>query len=760
MEDILRKIKHKDIIMPETADMESPQKETPTTEQEEKKAKDSIESILAKNQERLDKLSCKGIDQKTGRGCPMHNVKVVITDYAIPEQWVTPEVAENKLYRDVAALGSIKAYVEFFNATRQNKLLGGVLTYEAVARALLIARLKRDPWFAFIVCFKIKDKKTGNIVPFKLRLPQHTLLQDFEEMRLADEPIRLVLLKARQWGGSTLTQLYMAWIQLFMKEGWNSVIVAQTKDTARRIKAMYTKVLKYFPAELIFNEKELQFNPFEKSTADSIITNQNGKVIRDNVITIASFENFESTRGSDFALVHLSEVAYWMDTPTKTSEQLITNIEGNLLVEPRTLEVLESTANGMSGYFYDECQLAKEKRSGRRFRFISYAQIDQDTKPFKSDDERRKFAEQLWNNRHDNTETTTAESGATLWRHWRAGATLEGINWYVSKRAMVHDHASIASEAPIDDIECFKHSGHTIFDAYRLDQYRQECVREPRYVGDITATLGKEIDLTGVLSPTGIARAQMNAQVRLGPLNEKGALSVWAFPDRQENIENRYITVVDVGGRHIRSDYSVITIIDRLPINCGGRLEVVARWRGHIRYDLLALKAVHLSRYYNNALLVFESNTFDKKKAEATEFVDKGDHTRGILTTIEDQYENLYLRTSGSPEDLKLGHYKKVGFQTNVKTKQDMVDLFIVAFEEGRLIIDPDERLYKEMAIYEQREDGSYGNIVGRDNHDDILMTDMIGCLVSQDTPAPQTISSWGESLKAFTDSEQNESYI
>lgn len=719
-----------------------------------------VESILKKNQERLDKLSCKGIDQKTGEGCPMHTEHVVITDYPIPEQWLTPEVANNKLYHDVATLGSIKAYLEYFNATREKKLVDGLITYEAVARELLLTRLKRDPWFAFIVCFKIKDKKTGNIVPFKLRMPQHILLQDFEEMRLAKEPIRLVLLKARQWGGSTLTQLYMAWIQLFIKQGWNSVIVAQTKDTARRIKAMYTKVLKYFPAEIVFKEKELQFNPFEKSTADSIITNQNGAVVRDNVITIASFENFESTRGSDFALVHLSEVAYWVDTPSRTAEQLITNIEGNLLVEPKTLEVLESTANGMAGYFYDECQLAKEGKSGRRFRFISYAQIDQDTKPFKSDNERRTFAQRLWDNRHDNTDTTTTESGATLWRHWRSGATLEGLNWYISKRAMLHDHAGIASEAPIDDIECFKHSGHTIFDAYRLEQYRKEAVRDPQYRGDITAVLDKEIDLTGMLSPTGLATAQMQAMVRLAPQNEKGDLLLWAYPDRQEEMENRYIAVVDVGGRHIRSDYSVITVIDRLPINFGGRLEVAARWRGHIRYDLLALKAVHIARYYNNALLVFESNTFDKKKAEAAEFTDNANHIRGILTTIEDQYENLYLRTSGSPEDLRLGHYKKVGFQTNVKTKQDMVDLFIVAFEENRLIIDPDERLYKEMAIYEQREDGSYGNITGKGNHDDILMTDMIGCLVSQDTPVPQSINPWGADLKNLQDPDINESYI
>jgi len=60
-------------------------------------------------------------------------------------------------------------------------------------------------------------------------------------MRTAGKPIRLILLKARQWGGSTLVQIYMAWIQLVHCRNWNSVICAHLKESAANIKGMYSK---------------------------------------------------------------------------------------------------------------------------------------------------------------------------------------------------------------------------------------------------------------------------------------------------------------------------------------------------------------------------------------------------------------------------------------------------------------------------------------------------------------------------------------
>lgn len=153
----------------------------------------------------------------------------------------------------------------------------------------------------------------------------------------------------------------------------------------------------------------------------------------------------------------------------------------------------------------------------------------------------------------------------------------------------------------------------------------------------------------------------------------------------------------------------------------------------------MAWKAVAIAEYYNHALLAFESNTFDKHAAAAKEYVEQGDHIRGILNTIQDTYDNLYMRPATDEEDIRNGILQKVGFQTNRKTKQDIVDAFIVAFEDGE-ILEPDERFYAEAAIYEQRTDGSYGNIEGKDNHDDIVMTDMIANYIHKRMAAPSAI--------------------
>lgn len=697
----------------------------------------SLDEMMEENERRLKQLRLEGIDQLTGEGIPDHTEAIRIPDYPIPVQYLTKEVAQNRLYRDVLTLGSIQNYVEYFNGAHAAE--GEQITCQEVTEQLFITRLKRDPAFAFIRCFFIQDKSTGKNIPYRLNYPQILLLAKLEKMRRRGKPIRLILLKARQWGGSTLVQLYMAWIQLFVRQGWNSVIIAQTKDTARRIKSMYSRTLAKFPAEVIFRVPKIKFSPNENSTADFIITDEGGRTIRDNTVTIASFENFEATRGANFAMAHFSEVAYWVNTPGKTAGALITNISGGTLNAPLTLEVLESTANGMSGYFYDEYQIAidPKKKSSREALFIPFFLILNDTLPFKSTNDRLRFAKNLLDNRFDETESVTTESGKYLYSLWLKGASLEAIAWYIEQRARFHDHASIASEAPSDDVECFKHSGRTIFDQYLVDRYRKEFVREPVFTGDVMQPDGRVPHFT---TP-----------------DPKGLLWIWQYPDISPS-QDRYLVVVDVGGRSSKADFSVITVVDRWPLRFGGKAEVVARWRGHIRYDFLALKAVLIARLYCNALLVFESNTFDKKKAEASQFVEMGDHTRGILATIEDSYENLYMRTSTSPEDLRQGKFKKVGFQTNAKTKQDMVDHFIVSFEDNTRFLDPDHRVYEEMAIYEQREDGSYGNIVGRNNHDDILMTDMIADLVSDQMPLPSIPKQTDTSDWDF--GTQNESYL
>ena len=680
-----------------------------------------IEEVINENNRRKAELFA-DVNQLTGEGLGGDRIRVHIPDHDLPEQWLTDEVMSIPDYQEVIEAGSISTCLQ-----RRGKDNAGERL--RLSKHLNRLRMAHDPAFAFARAFQIKDKVSGRLMPFNLNYAQRVLLGKLEEMRRAGKPIRLILLKARQWGGSTLIQLYMAWIQLFVKDGWNSLIVAQTKDTARRIKAMYTKVLQFFPRD-IFSCGELKFSPYERSASDSVITDKRGKPLRTNVITVSSYENYESTRGCDIAMAHFSEVAYWRQTPQKSAAGLIRAVTSGIAEGvPCTMEVMESTANGKSGYFYDEYQEAKEGRSARQALFIPFFFIEHDMLPFDNDEERDAFARRLLEQRHNMVTTEkTAEPGDYLWKLWVKGATLEHIKWYVERRKSFHSHAQMASEAPSDDIECFTFSGHLIIDPGKVDEAEKRERLHPQFRGEI------KFDGDSILS-----------QVP----NEEGALKVWNYPDCGK-FKDRYMITVDVGGRNEQSDYSVITVVDRIAANTandpiyndihkkyceedvGDGLRVVARWRGHCRFDHLVDKAVAMGWWYDEAYLVFESNTFDKKKADASEFVEVADHTVSAIEMAKQKYCNMYMRKATEPEDMRLHNTWKVGFHTNRKTKQLMVDRFTKCFEDG-LFHDPDEAFYKELSIYEERTDGSYGNIPGHNNHDDIVMTDMIACVVHEE---------------------------
>lgn len=699
---------------------------------------EDVNVMLKENKLRLAKL--KGShSQITGKGMTGHTRKVVIDGYPIRTQYLTDEVADNELYKMAVVAGSVYRLQQML-IERLNKENEGIrvfteddLSEESLIELLMLVRCERDPSFAFAAVFKIKHKKLGKDVPFILNYAQRVLLKILEEMRRAGVPIRLVLVKARQWGGSTLIQLYMAWLQLFVKEGWYSAIIAQTKDTAKRIKGMYKKVLDNIPA-WVFHCQKVIFSPYMGGANDSVLTDEKGNILRSNVITIASYENHESTRGFDYAMVHCSEVAYWKTTKERSAESVITNIEGNLLEEPLTLEVFESTARGMAGLFYEECMLAKEGKSARRYLFIPFFFIENDMKEFRNAKQKRDFALWLCENRmQEVAPDATHESGQYLYGLWLKGASLEHINWYIEKRKGHHSHESMVSEAPSDDIECFAYSGNRVFSIDHVRAMQEEHERISIWRGNISSTERHAKVDTDRETVGNSDRKKHVPKVTLTK-DDFGLLQIWKHPDKLKT-DNQYLVVVDVGGRSEKADYSVITVINRwhsrLP---DGKLEVVARWRGHLRYDKMAWVAVAIARYYKNAKLVFESNTFDKKKAEATDFVEQGDHIRGILSTVGRAYKNLYKRKATNPEDIKKGIKTKIGFQTNSKTKQDMVDIFTQVFEDGKFI-DPDKVFYQEAAIYEQRADGSYGNIEGKDNHDDVVMTDMIGALVDSEMP-------------------------
>lgn len=65
-------------------------------------------------------------------------------------------------------------------------------------------RCRHDFEFWAFSCVTIKYKNTWQDRPFILNGPQQRLLAILEKDRLDNAPLRLILLKARQWGGSLI----------------------------------------------------------------------------------------------------------------------------------------------------------------------------------------------------------------------------------------------------------------------------------------------------------------------------------------------------------------------------------------------------------------------------------------------------------------------------------------------------------------------------------------------------------------------------
>lgn len=672
-----------------------------------------VTEILAENEKRQSVIHAP-FDPVTGENSIGKRVRVHISDFPLPDQWVPEQMMDYPLVRLLNTAGSIDNFIVSclgIEPTASDR--------EKVVEQFTRIRIKEDPCFWFATFVYIKAKGGGEDVLFRLNRPQRRLISWFEERRRKRKPIRLILLKARQWGGSTATQMYMAWMQLVQCVGLNSLIVAQVASTASEILDMFDRMLAQYPVRLLhelgetFSEKEPKFTNVGQSGIKRV-PQRNCK------IKIGSAISPNTARGGDYNLVHCSEVGVWTQTEGKSPEDIVRSATSGILYKPNTMIVYESTANGTGNFFHREYVAAEKGESQFEPMFVPWYEIDQYSLDFSSSGEREEFAGWLWKNRSNaNTMSDREEPGAYLWRLWSMGATLEAIHWYISERRKYNDHGDMASEFPSDSVEAFKHSGSKVFDEYKVEKFRPAC-RAPRWVGDVYGD--------------GMKGEKALHNVRFTE-DHQGQLWVWQLPEHfeKEKVLNRYLVVVDIGGRGSKADWSVICVFDRYWMMEGDKPEVVAQWYGHIDMDLLAWKAAQIAKFYDDALLVIESNTLETKDKDR--ILEGGDQSEFILNQIKDVYDNLYARKQ-SEADIREGLPRKYGFHTNVATKPMVISVLVQVIRE-HLYVEHDERCLDEYLTYERKQNGAYGAIIGK--HDDLLMTRAIGlhiCFNEMESPS------------------------
>lgn len=667
-----------------------------------------VMKIVRTNQVRKAEIR-KTFNPITGEGSIGKRRKVCIEGMGLDEQWIPVEMLEEvPLVQQLVEAGSVTAYLKELHEECGIKSEELGVEFEEDRQKLIEewvrVRVRYDFAFWAAMYVYIKAKGGGEDVCFVLNRPQRKVIETFEKERKAGKPIRLILLKARQWGGSTATLMYMAWLQLVHKVGLNSLIVAHVKDTSIEVMDMFSKLMTSYPIELLYEMGEAYKDNEPKMVSVGQTTNIKRVPQRNCKIKIGTAVEPDSCRGGDYNLVHCTEVGLWKKTDGKSPRKIIRSACSGVLMRPYTMIVYESTANGTGNFFHKEYVAAKERRSVFKPLFVAWFEIEQYSLELENEIQ---FAYMLWKNRtNPNTASDREESGQYLWWLWEKGATLEAINWYILERSGKEDFGDMASEYPSDDIEAFVHSGARVFDKYKVEKFRKAC-RSPRWVGEVYAD-GDEGE-----------KALENLRFST---DGQGLLWVWAMPDTEgeEMVTDRYLTVVDIGGRGKKADWSVIVVLDRLNQIDGGVPTVVAQWRGHIDMDLLAWKAAQIAAWYDDSMLVIESNTLETHDKERQT---DGDMSGYILNQIKDVYSNLYARAQ-SDEEIKNQEPKKYGFHTNVATKPKIISTLVKVVRD-KLYVERDERCLDEYLCYERKQNGAFGAIQGE--HDDLLMTRAIG---------------------------------
>lgn len=305
---------------------------------------------------------------------------------------------------------------------------------------------------------KTKDQQ---VIPLNLNHAQRLIYKKIQESRSNKKPIRIIILKARQEGVSTLCES-LIFERTSRWQNTNSLIVAHEPESTESIFAMsklFYDMLEpaYKPMRRYDNKKQMIFeNPDDKTRA--IDPGMRSRMV------IATAGKVKVGRGLTLHCFHGSEVAFW-----KQGKELMISVLQAIPDNPNTMVFLESTANGLSGdgeYFYNLVQDAIAGRNDFMLIFLPWHLMPEYNLPFLNEEEKSKFVETLDVYERDNKA--------------RFNLTLEQLNWrrWAIKNKCGGDIEKFKQEYPITIEEAFIASSRTVIPKELIESQRK-YIREP-----------------------------------------------------------------------------------------------------------------------------------------------------------------------------------------------------------------------------------------------------------------------------------------
>ena len=385
--------------------------------------------------------------------------------------------------------------------------------------------------------------KDLRVVPLArvINYAQTQIVQEFNDAINDRRPARLIVLKARQIGVSTITEALMFSLAMMLNR-MSGLVISHEADSAAHLLAMTNHYWETWRFRDLYTIRHKSVN--------NMRWDDNGSGIR-----IATAKNVGAGRSRTIQFLHGSEVAFWPDAVT-----LMTGLAQSIPDTHPSFIVHESTANGIGGYFYEQWNAAVDGESDYTPLFFPWHQHPQYTATNLQLAGETDVARMLG---HLNDEERVLKAlgisdERLIWRRWQI------------RNKLNNDVMKFHQEYPTTPEEAFVVTGHNIFpDA------------------ELTACYQPMDGMTGYLVEEG-------GRVRFQPSLD-GPLTIFVLPGVDMD-RHKYMIAGDAT-RSITGDYSCAQVLNRRT------WEQVAVFRKKIDPVSFGDQMTLLGRFYNWAIL-------------------------------------------------------------------------------------------------------------------------------------------------------------
>lgn len=392
-------------------------------------------------------------------------------------------------------------------------------------------RLLLDFPFYANSALKIRTK-AGEIAPLKLNPAQQILDEAVQKQLKSEGKIRIIILKARQQGLSTYTGGYL-YFSVSQQKARKAMVITHHADSTRALFDLTKRYHEHCPDILkphtkYSSRRELSFDVLDSS------------------YVVATAGGDSVGRGETLTHVHASELAFW---PKSSAQDIWNGLAQAVPNTAGTAVFIESTANGVTGIYYDLWKGAVEGTNGYVAVFIPWyvdpTYIEEVPSNFEQTPEEQELA--------DKYDLSDAQ---LMFR--RRKIAQNGIDLF-------------KQEYPSEPEEAFLTTGRPVFNPEQL----QNKLSETRDVED---------------------RLALEADEFLP--NIRGELTTYMKHDGGM----QYVIGADVAMGVRNGDWSVAQVLD-------SKKRQVATWRGQVHPDYFAEVLKALGEYYNEAFIIVENNS-------------------------------------------------------------------------------------------------------------------------------------------------------